>query len=41
MPRAMFQVLYKIAYEKMNTEEGQKEVQAGQVEDMIEEGVMP
>lgn len=38
MPCAMFQVLYKIAYERMQSEEGQKEAQAGELEDALEEG---
>ena len=38
MPCSMFQVLYAIAYERMKSEEGKKQVQADAVEDMIEEG---
>lgn len=38
MPVAMFQVLYMIAFEKMQSEEGKKEAQAGEMEDMLEEG---
>lgn len=38
MPCSMLQILYKIAYEKMQTEEGQKEAQAGAIEDAMEEG---
>jgi hypothetical protein len=38
MPVAMFNVLYMIAWEKMQSEEGKKEAQAGAVEDVLEEG---
>lgn len=38
MPCAMFQVLYQIAFERMQTEEGQKDVQADEVEEVLEEG---
>lgn len=42
MPVAMFQVLYSIAWEKMQSEEGEKEIQADAVENEIEEGgLMP
>lgn len=42
MPVAMFQVLYYIAWEKMQSEEGKKEIQADAVENEIEEGgLMP
>lgn len=34
----MFQVLYTIAYEKMQSEEGQKQIQADSVENALEEG---
>mgnify|MGYP003291951282 CR=1 FL=1 len=36
MPVSMFQVLYAIAFENQSTEEGQQEIQAGELEDMIE-----
>lgn len=38
MPVAMFQVLYMIAFEKQQTEEGKKEAQADAVEEAMEEG---
>lgn len=38
MPCSMLQILYKIAYDKMQTEEGKKEIEAGAVEDALEEG---
>lgn len=38
MPVSMFSVLYMIAFEKMKSEEGKKELQADAVEDMMEEG---
>ena len=36
MPASMFQILYKIAYDKMQSEEGIQEVQAGVMEDILE-----
>lgn len=36
MPASMFQILYKIAYDKMQSEEGQKEIQAEGMMDMLE-----
>ena len=38
MPCSMLQILYKIAYEKMQSEEGKKEAQVGALEDAMEEG---
>lgn len=38
MPASMFKVLYMIAFEKMQSEEGKKEAQADAVEDVLEEG---
>ena len=38
MPCSMLQILYKIAYDKMQTEEGKKEIEDGVVEDELEEG---
>ena len=38
MPVSMFQILYMIAFEKMQTEEGKKAAQADAVEDALEEG---
>lgn len=38
MPCSMFQILYTIAFEKMKSEEGKKEAQADEVEDVLEEG---
>lgn len=38
MPPAMLQVLYMIAFEKMQSEEGKKEIQADAVENTLEEG---
>lgn len=38
MPCAMFQVLYTIAYERMQSEEGKKQLEAEAVEDTLEEG---
>jgi hypothetical protein len=38
MPCSMLQILYKLAYEKMQTEEGQKEAQVGELESVMEEG---
>lgn len=37
MPVSMFQVLYMIAFEKMQTEEGKKEAEADAVEEAIDE----
>ena len=42
MPVAMFQVLYFIAWEEMQSEEGKKEIQADAMENELEEGgLMP
>ena len=38
MPVSMFQVLYMIAFEKMNSEEGKKEAEADVVEEVMDEG---
>lgn len=38
MPVAMCQVLYMIAFEKMQSEEGKKEAQADAIEEVMEEG---
>ncbi len=38
MPVAMTSVLYMIAFEKMQSEEGKKAAQADAVEDALEEG---
>lgn len=38
MPVSMFQVLYMIAFEKMNSEEGKKEAEADAVEEVMDEG---
>ena len=38
MPCSMFQILYKIAYEKMQSEEGKKEIESSAIEDTLEEG---
>lgn len=37
MPVSMFQVLYMIAFEKMQTDEGKKEAEADAVEEAIDE----
>lgn len=34
----MFKVLYKIAFERMQTEEGKKAAQSDAVEEVLEEG---
>lgn len=38
MPCSMFQILYKIAYDKMQSEEGKKEIESSAIEDTLEEG---
>lgn len=38
MPCSMFQILYRIAFERMKTEEGKQEAQADAVEEVLEEG---
>lgn len=38
MPCDIFQILYKIAYEKSQSEEGQQEIQADAAQDTLEEG---
>lgn len=40
MPPSIFQILYKIAYEEMGSEEGASRIQAEQIEDELE-GAMP
>ena len=38
MPCSMLQILYKLAYDKIQSEEGQKEIQADAVQEVMEEG---
>lgn len=38
MPCSMSQILYKLAFEKMQSEEGQKEAQVDAIEEAFEEG---
>jgi hypothetical protein len=38
MPVAMFKVLAMIAFEKQQSEDGKKEIQADAVEEVLEEG---
>lgn len=38
MPCSMFQILYKIAFEKQQSEEGKKQLENEAVEDTLEEG---
>lgn len=40
MPCSMFQILYKIAYDKMQSGEGQTEAQVDAIEEAMDEGGM-